>query len=170
MNKEICVEFIKEKHKGQLRKQGTEYYTHPVEVAKKLEAKNFSQDYIITGLFHDLLEDTDATVEGIEKLSNKNVVTAVELLTKKEGYIMSEYIENIKNNDIAHMVKLADRIHNLSESYYANVKWQEKYIKETEEWYIELSKGTIFESDIKTELDKVKKRVESLKENIEEER
>lgn len=108
------------------------------------------------GLFHDLLEDTDATYEEIEKLSNARIAEAVKLLTKEPGYIMQNYIERIKNNDIAKMVKLADRIHNLSEAKLASIDFQVKYIKETEEWFIDLAKDTIFENDLKNVLENLK--------------
>ena len=70
---------------------------------------------------------------------------------------MKEYIDGIKNNPIAKMVKLADRIHNLSESHLASVEFQKKYIKETRQWYIDLAKGSIFEKD----LNKVLKELEN---------
>ena len=46
------------------------------------------------------------------------------------------------------MVKIADRIHNLSEAYLASKLFQLKYIKETEEWFIDLAKGTVFEKEL----------------------
>ena len=152
MDFEKAIEFIKQKHSGQKRKQGTPYYTHPVAVAELLKEKGFSLEYQIAGLFHDLLEDTDATIEEIINLSNKDVAEAVKLVTKIEGYIMKDYIENIKMNDMAKMVKLADRIHNLSESSSGSFEFQEKYIKETKEWFIDLAKGTVFEEELNAEL------------------
>ena len=131
MDLEKCIEFIKIKHAGQKRKQGTPYYTHPLAVQNMLKEKGFGEEYQVTGLFHDLLEDTECTEEEILKLSNENVLEAVKLLTKTKGYIMSEYIENISKNEIAKMVKLADRIHNLSEVYLASREFQERYINET---------------------------------------
>ena len=62
------------------------------------------------------------------------------------------YIENIKMNDMAKMVKLADRIHNLSESSSGSFEFQEKYIKETKDWFIDLAKGTVFEEELNAEL------------------
>lgn len=108
------------------------------------------------GLFHDLLEDTDSTYEEIEKLSNARIAEVVKLLTKEPGYIMQNYIERIKNNDIARMVKLADRVHNLSEAKLAFIDFQVKYIKETEDWFIDLAKDTIFENDLKNVLKNLK--------------
>ncbi|MBR3613894.1 MAG: HD domain-containing protein [Clostridia bacterium] len=153
MNLENAVEFMKQKHSGQKRKHGTPYYTHPLAVAKLLKDKGFSEEYQLTGLFHDLIEDTDSTYEEIIALSNEEVAEAVRLVTKTDGYVMAEYIENIKVNRMARMVKIADRIHNLSEASKASKEFQEKYIKETKEWFIDLAKGTVFEEDLNRELE-----------------
>ena len=161
MNLNKLEEFMKLKHGNQKRKQGTPYYLHPLAVAKMLKEKGFSEDYQIAGLFHDLMEDTDATCEEIKNISNENIVEAVKLLTKTKRYVMSEYIGNIEKNDIAKMVKLADRIHNLSEAIFASKEFQKKYIKETEEWFINLAKNTVFENDLKYVLNKVKMNLEN---------
>lgn len=150
------IEFIKEKHKGQKRIQGTPYYMHPLEVSNILDQKGFPKDYQIAGLFHDLLEDTNTTYEELVKISNKEIADAVKLVTKEKGYVMSEYMDRIMQNDMARMVKLADRLHNLSETHLASAKFKERYIKETEEWFIDLAKGTVFAEDIKNVLDNLK--------------
>lgn len=74
---------------------------------------------------------------------------------------MKDYIERIKNNDIAKIVKLADRIHNLSETNLASTDFQLKYIKETEDWFIDLAKDTIFENDLNNVLDNLKVQLEN---------
>ena len=152
MDIKIAEKFMIEKHGNQKRKQGTPYYTHPQAVAKLLKDKGFSEEYQIAGLFHDLLEDTDASENEISNLSNENVLKAVKLVTKEDGYRMEEYMKNIAEFDMARMVKLADRIHNLSESPTANRKFQSRYIKETKKWFIELAKGTVFEKDLMKQL------------------
>ena len=152
MNIKKCEDYIKEKHHGQLRIQGTPYFLHPISVAKILEEKYFDYEYYVTGLFHDLLEDTNALESEILILSNENVLEAVKLLTKEKGYDELEYITNISKNDLAKMVKLADRLHNLTEGVYADNKWKQKYIKETEKYFIPLSKNTVFEDDINNAL------------------
>lgn len=145
MNYNKCLEYIKIKHKGQKRKQGQEYFHHPVAVSLILKGKGFSEDYQIAALFHDLLEDTDATDEEIIELSSKNILEVVKLLTKEEDYIMTNYMERIKKNEISRAVKLADRIHNLMDSIFATSDFRKKYVVETEEHYYDLAKGTIFE-------------------------
>lgn len=154
-NVENYIEFIKEKHKGQKRIQGTEYYLHPIQVANILKEKGFDENYQIVALFHDLLEDTNTTYEEILKISNKNIADAVVLLSKEPNYIMEQYMKKIKENEIAKMVKLADRLHNLSEAHFASGKFIDKYINETKEWYIDLANETVFEKDINRELEKL---------------
>lgn len=157
MDLKKCIEFTKEKHKGQKRKQGTPYYTHPIAVCNMLKEKGFEEDYQVAGLFHDLLEDTDCTEQEILELSNERVLEAVKLVTKSKDYVMSEYIKNIAKNNIARMVKLADRIHNVSELKETSQSFQIRYMKETEEWFVELAKGTVFEEDLKIVMEKIQK-------------
>lgn len=152
MDLEKAIEFMKQKHKGQKRKQGTPYHTHPLAVAKLLKDKGFPIEYQIAGLFHDLIEDTDASFEEIIALSNEEVADTVRLVSKTDGYVMKEYVGNIKQNEMARMVKIADRIHNLSESPNASRAFQAKYIKETQRWYVDLAKGTVLEEDLNREL------------------
>jgi len=157
MNFYSCVDFIKKKHGGQMRKHGTPYYLHPLGVSNILKEKGFSLEYQVVGLFHDLLEDTNATYDEIESLSSNKVLDAVKLLTKTDGYVMSDYINGIMSNDMAKMVKLADRIHNLSEAHLAGVEFQNKYIKETKDWYVAMAKNTVFEKDLNIVLERLKK-------------
>jgi (p)ppGpp synthase/HD superfamily hydrolase len=140
--------YIMEKHKGQKRMGGKPYVTHPIEVGEILERKGFDWTYIQTALFHDLLEDTDATEVEIEELSSKKVLKAVKLLTKVKGYVMKVYMLEISKNDIAKMVKLADRLHNLLSATVAKEAFRIRYIAETETYYLDLTKGTVFEQDI----------------------
>ena len=104
---------------------------------------------------HDLLEDTDANESEILQISSPELLKATILLTKMSGYDKSEYIERISKNDIAKNVKLADRIHNLEESIYVDKSFRTRYLKETYEWYIPLSKNTVFENDLKNIVKKI---------------
>ena len=146
MNIEILREYVKVKHEGQKRKQGTPYYLHPFAVADILKEKGFNEDY---------LEDTNATKEEIMKLSSKEILDTVILLTKEKGYNMQDYYNRIINNDMAKMVKLADRYHNLTESTMTNILFKKKYINETKKWYLKMAEGTCFEEDINQSLEKL---------------
>jgi len=155
------VVFMKNKHGKQTRKDGELYCEHPVEVSKILTYKGYvSDNYFLTGLFHDLLEDTDTTEDEILNYGGELVLEAVKLLTKTKNYNMNDYINGIKNNEIAKIVKLADRLHNLQCLIRLDDQFREfreKYIKETEEYYLDLAKGTSFKNDIKNALDELKK-------------
>lgn len=147
--------FATEKHKGQRRMGGLPYIFHPLDVAIILKLKGFSVDYQLAGLFHDLLEDTDATEEEILALSNDRVLKAIRLVTKEKGYNPKDYQRRIMGDHMALMVKLADRLHNLRSAKVAPCEFKERYIKETQEYYLDMAKETIFESEINEALEKL---------------
>lgn len=136
---ERALRFAEKKHKGQYRVGGAEYITHPVAVAEIVREQGKNMDYQITALFHDLLEDTDATEEEILALSNPAVLAAVRLLTKQKGYVMSEYVSAIRKNEIAFTVKGADRLHNLRCAFACDNDFKRRYILETVDWYLDFS-------------------------------
>ena len=137
MDYEKALEFATEKHSGQLRIGGIPYISHPVAVAEILGDKGYGTEYQIAALFHDLLEDTDATEAEILALSNERVLEAVKLLTKEKGYDMAEYIRGIKENPLATAVKAADRLHNLRCAVVTSESFKKKYIKESKKWYLD---------------------------------
>ena len=134
-----ALEFAKAKHKGQKRIGGDDYVTHPIAVSEIVKNQGFDEIYQIAALFHDLLEDTDATEEEILKYGNKQILEAVNLLTKKKGYDMAEYINAIKQNPVAFAVKAADRLHNLQCAIVTDEEFKRKYILETVDWYLDFS-------------------------------
>ena len=136
---QLALCFAKEKQKGQKRIGGDDYITHPIAVSEIVKNQGFDENYQITALFHDLLEDTDATEEEILKDGNQEILEAVNLLTKKKGYDMAEYINSIKQNPIAFAVKAADRLHNLECAIITNEEFKRKYILETVDWYLDFS-------------------------------
>jgi len=136
---EKALDYATKKHNGQFRIGGLPYITHPIAVAEMLADLGFDENYQIAGLFHDLLEDTDATEEEILTLGNAEILEAVKLLTKKKDYIMREYIADIKSNDIAREVKAADRLHNLKSAVAASETFKRKYILESIDWYMDFS-------------------------------
>ena len=135
-----AIEFATLKHKGQKRIGGNDYISHPIAVYEMVKKQGYNEDYQITALFHDLLEDTNATEEEILFYGSQNVLTAVKLLTKEKGYDMQKYIGDIKGNQIAFVVKSADRLHNLQSALITGVEFKRKYILETVDWYLDFSK------------------------------
>ncbi len=154
-NKKVqrALDFATQKHKGKKRKGGNDYITHPIAVCEMVKKQGYGEDFQIAALFHDLLEDTNATQKEILEYGNQNVLSAVKLLTKEKGYDMQKYIEGIKGNQIAFVVKCADRLHNLQCAIDTDEEFKRKYILETIDWYLD------FSQDIKNQ---VKKLAESL--------
>lgn len=135
-----ALDFAAKKHDGQYRMGGREYITHPIEVSKILKQEGYGIEYQIAGLFHDLLEDTDALQSEIEALGGKNVLEAVKLVTKYDGCIMDEYIRKIKADPIAKAVKGADRLHNLRSAFDCSDEFKRNYIIESINYYLDMHK------------------------------
>lgn len=106
---DIALAIAKKAHAGQVDKAGVDYIQHPLYVASQVKTE---QEKTVA-LLHDVIEDSDVTVEDLlaSGLSNE-VVTAVQILTKKEGQSYQEYLEKVKSNNLARVVKLADLKHN----------------------------------------------------------
>ena len=136
---QLALEFAKEKHNGQKRIGGDDYITHPLAVFEIIKNRGLDERYQIAALFHDLLEDTNATEEEILNHGSPEILEAVKLLTKEKGYDMSEYIGAIKANPIAFAVKTADRLHNLQCALITDEDFKRKYILETVDWYMDFS-------------------------------
>ena len=136
---QLALEFAKAKHNGQKRIGGDDYITHPMAVCEIVKSQGLDESCQIAALFHDLLEDTDATEEEILRFGSPEILKAVKLLTKKKGYDMAEYIGAIKQNPIAFAVKSADRLHNLQCAIITDEEFKRKYILESVDWYLDFS-------------------------------
>ena len=116
MNKEEklakAIAFAAEKHANQKRKDGTPYIFHPLAVAELLKRYDYDIDYQVAGVLHDVLEDTDATDEEVRAFG-EDIYKAVKLVTRPKGADEAEYVKNILTNNMAAVVKNADKIHNM---------------------------------------------------------
>ena len=123
-NKAMRVAY--EAHHGQVDKGGVPYIFHPMHLAEQM------QDEMSTcaALLHDVVEDTNVTIEDLAAEFPEEVVKAVSLLTHNEEVSYQEYIAKIKENPIARAVKLADLVHNQDES---RLEGSEKISEETRE-------------------------------------
>lgn len=121
---EKAYRLAEEAHGDQRRLSGIPYILHPTSVACILVELGMDTDSVVTALLHDVVEDTDHTLEEIEKLFGKDVANLVDGVTKisKIPYSNREeqQAENIRkmliamSNDIrVIIIKLADRIHNM---------------------------------------------------------
>lgn len=98
-----------EAHKEQTDKSGMPYVYHPFHLAEQMD----SEVTVTVALLHDVVEDADYTVADIIAMGfPKSVTDALVLLTHDISVPYMEYIEKVKANPIAKVVKLADLRHN----------------------------------------------------------
>jgi (p)ppGpp synthase/HD superfamily hydrolase len=98
-------------HEGQIDKLGVPYIQHPREVA--LGVLQFGEDHGIVALLHDLVEDTEITLEDLRQMGLSAPCTvAVGLLTKEKGERSQDYLMRIAAYPMACRVKIADNAHN----------------------------------------------------------
>ena len=96
-------------HKEQVDKSGMPYIYHPIHLAEQMDDEYST----CVALLHDTIEDTDITFEALLKCGfPAEVISALKLLTHDDSVPYMEYVKEIKNNNIAKKVKLADLIHN----------------------------------------------------------
>lgn len=106
MNSDTAAKLCMEGHKGQLRKGGDPYWTHPFRVASGFEPNS---DEAVVAFLHDLLEDTTITVERLrEEGLTPTQEDALIALSRNPGEKYFDYINRVKGNPLAITIKLAD--------------------------------------------------------------
>ena len=142
-----AFEFANVAHKGVRRRSGEPYILHPIAVAK-IVASNIGLGYksIVAALLHDVVEDTDYTVDDLRNLFGEKVATIVEGLTKIKTVLDNEdkaqqksmQAENFKrilltlNDDVrVVLIKLADRLHNCRTIEFMPEHKRDKILSET---------------------------------------
>lgn len=106
-------------HEGQTDKCGQPYWIHPFTVAmRSFTGYDFHIPYCIVGFLHDILEDTELTIEDIRRQVDltETEVEALRLLTHQKGVPYDQYIDSIieSGNEVAMVVKLEDLMHNMN--------------------------------------------------------
>jgi len=103
-----------EAHKGQKDKAGKPYFGHPLAVATRIADLGYPEDYVIVAFLHDVLEDTSFDEDNLYMYDfSDDVINALRLLAHDKKIPYMEYIQRLKDNDIARVVKLADLSHNM---------------------------------------------------------
>ncbi|MCP4714840.1 MAG: bifunctional (p)ppGpp synthetase/guanosine-3',5'-bis(diphosphate) 3'-pyrophosphohydrolase, partial [Deltaproteobacteria bacterium] len=129
-------------HQGQTRLSGEPYLNHPLSVAKILADMSLDEYTIATGLLHDTVEDTYATVEEIEETFGAEVAFLVDGVTKiskiSDKSRQERQAENFRKMMLAMakdirvmLVKLADRIHNMRTLEYVPPQKQKMIAQQT---------------------------------------
>ena len=105
-------------HHGQTDKAGVPYIFHPLHLAEQMD----DEISCCVALLHDVVEDTEVTLEQLAQEFPAAVVDAVRLLTHDPAADYFDYVRCIKGNSIARKVKLADLAHNSDASRFAGVE------------------------------------------------
>lgn len=126
-------------HRKQTRRdKTTPYILHPIAVSEIVRNWGYDLKYQIVALLHDTLEDTKATEEDILEFG-EDVLTAVKLLTKPDDMDVEDeaaYLDRLMVNDMAKIVKAADKVHNMQEVLLTEDKqWAKKYIAKSKKYY-----------------------------------
>ncbi|MBR2937854.1 MAG: bifunctional (p)ppGpp synthetase/guanosine-3',5'-bis(diphosphate) 3'-pyrophosphohydrolase [Oscillospiraceae bacterium] len=120
-----------EAHKDQTDKSGLPYVFHPFHLAEQME----TEETTVVALLHDVVEDTEYTLEDLAAMGfGEPVIKALGLLTHDDSTEYMDYVRAIKEDPIAKAVKLADLRHNSDLSRMDTVdekvlKRREKYLK-----------------------------------------
>lgn len=128
---EKAYEIAKKAHLGQVDKDGEDYIKHPEKVASFVK----TDEEKAVAYLHDVIEDTELTLEDLNEYGfSKEVIEAVDIITKKRGEDYQSYLNSVKNNKLARAVKLADLRHNsdltrLIKVTEKDIKRKEKYQK-----------------------------------------
>lgn len=139
-------DFALERHGKQLRESGDPYMSHPVEVAHILSEMGLDLVSIVTGLLHDLVEDTNVSialirsrfgpevarcVQGVTKLSKLDYYSAEERQAGSFRKMMLAMVDDIR----IILVKLADRLHNMRTLSHLDPERQQRIAQETLDIY-----------------------------------
>jgi GTP pyrophosphokinase len=142
--------FAARAHKGQVRRSGEPYLSHPLEVAKMLSEMKLDYITLAAGLLHDVLEDTDVTAGDLKKNFGKEISDLVEGVTKisrvQESSPETRQAESIRKIILAMtddlrviFIKLADRVHNLKTLKFLPESKQKLIAQETLEIYVPIA-------------------------------
>ena len=119
----IALRLCFEAHKDQLDKSGLPYVFHPFHLAEQMT----DEETTIVALLHDVVEDTDHTIDDLREMGfSESVLAAIALMTHDPAVPYMEYVEKLGKNPIAKAVKLADLRHNSDMSRLATITpWDE---------------------------------------------
>jgi GTP pyrophosphokinase len=138
--------FTAKAHHGQVRKSGEPYLIHPLNVAYLLADWNLDEETVATGLLHDAVEDTVATIEEVREHFGESVSLLVDGVTKIGRVTISDVAalkaESLRKMILAMgkdlrviLVKLADRLHNMRTLQHLPSDKQSLVARETVEIY-----------------------------------
>ena len=142
-----AIYWVRKYHGDQKRKSGDPYYSHPLEVAYMVSEYKLKTDVIAASILHDIVEDTEVTVEMIEGTFGQRIAEMVDRLTRDRpnGTKLSVedilYNNYIKNDIEVILIKCIDRVHNMQTIKFKDFDKQEKTSIETLKNFLILSES-----------------------------
>ena len=145
-----AVDYAREKHKDQKRKDGSPYIIHPLAVAEIVAEIGLDTDAILGALLHDCIEDTDSTYDDIARNFGPTVASLVEGVTKltrvEYSTLEEQQMENLRKMFMAMskdirviLIKIADRLHNTRTMQFQSPEKQISKSRETMDIYAPLA-------------------------------
>ena len=145
-----AFDYAKKHHEDQKRASGEPYIIHPLNVAYILASMHADIDTLCAALLHDVVEDTESTLEEIEQKFNKNVrdlvdgvtkMTKLDFNNKKElsAINIRRLIVSLARDPRIIIIKLVDRLHNMRTLEYKSLEKQKSKALETLEIYVPLA-------------------------------
>ena len=139
---EEAYDYAFKKHEGKKRKDGNDFITHPLKVARILCDLNVDEVTIIAALVHETISESDATSKELEKLFGSEVSHIVVSLTKinklklsddseSSGLYLRKVLVGLSEDPRVLIIKLADRLHNMRTLDYLPVDKQKQKAMET---------------------------------------
>ena len=155
-----AIEVAESSHKDQFRASGDPYIIHPYEVCKSLIELKLDTETVITGLLHDVIEDTEYSKEQLNEIFGKSIASLVDGLTKidfleekkitrseKEAENFRKLLISTAKDIRVLIIKLADRLHNIKTiHFFKDVDKRKRVSNETLLIYAPLAERLGFEN------------------------
>ena len=155
-----AIEVAETSHKDQFRASGDPYIIHPYEVCKSLIDLKLDTETVITGLLHDVIEDTEYSKDQLNEIFGKSIASLVDGLTKidfleekkitrseKEAENFRKLLISTAKDIRVLIIKLADRLHNIKTiHFFKDVEKRKRVSNETLLIYAPLAERLGFEN------------------------